>query len=714
VKIRKWVILLIIVFILFSFSLLLGLSSNSQIKIEIVSYVVRDRIIPLKRLEMRSMIIVGFKIVPKLKDLTCLIIKGELYWNNELISKDEISNLDFSGNNLGFDIPLAQGDFDYNKLFGIPEGKYMIIISLYDQHHQLLAQCKKELNRNQIGRRFYGFDKIYNPPHYIAMNNKAEKSKPLYSKTKINKFKHKDYIVFQKNYLERVYPYTEPHTSEFMETIYAEISRNEYQPNTFYIRSFRNLGKVKVTVTPPLNQHGNLGTDPISIGTISQLTEIVETEKGGDITYYRWAPKIIESKEVTIPQGSTQGYWITLKAGADTTPGDYRGVITIRPQFGRQTQVPIHVKVLPLRLTDTDIQYGMMMTYAFYELDNDRWTQTEKALIKQQGIQIYRDLREHGMTVIYPHSHFFLKFDGNGQPILHSLKASLEYYKKLKFPGPFCWYLGHLLQTAKPSHPGSIDNYDAEVVERRLRQLLNLFEAMAKELGIPKEKLIVQLVDEPDDRERISAGKELNRIAREMGVKTLVTRDWPELDAICTGIPGNNKEAQRLKKTGKQWWIYPNDALDTKNMSYTRYVFGFGAWRWGVDGVVPWTFQMSQGCNGNPFTILDGPEVMVAYPGVKGPIPTPTWEAIRDGINDYKYIYLLKRLISDTKGRDDTKANLIEQKLQQFKQDLGRGPGEGENQFGDWPPDSFSKRRKQIIEWALELYRSIPGMVPDN
>ncbi len=702
------------VFILSTFSPLSGLCADSQINIEIVSYVVRDRVIPLKRLEMRSMIIVAFKILPKLKDLPRWIIKGELYWNNELMSKDEISNLDFPGNNLGFDIPLASGDFDYNKLLGIPEGKYIIIIRLYDQHQQLLAQCKKELNRNQIGRRFYGFDKTYPPPHYIAMNNKAKKSKSLYSKTKTNNFKHKDYIVFQKNYLERVYPYTEPHASELMEAINMEISRNEYQPYTFYIRSFRNLGKVKVTVTSPFNKHHPSRTLPISIGTIGQLTEIVETEKGGDITYYRWAPKIIESKEVMIPQGSTQGYWITLKAGANTTPGDYQGVIAIRPQFGRQTQVPIHVKVLPLQLTDTDIQYGMMMTYAFYELDHDRWTQTEKTLIKQQGIQIYKDLREHGMTMIYPHSHFYLKFDSDGQPILHSLRASLEAYKKLNFPGPYCWYLGHLLQTAKPSHPASIDNYDAEVAKKRLPKLLNLFGAMAKELGISKEKLIVQLVDEPDDRERISAGKELNRIAREMGFKTLVTRDWPELDVICTGIPSDDKEARKLKKTGKRWWIYPNDALDTKNRSYTRYVFGFGAWRWGVDGVVPWTFQLSQGCNGNPFTVLDGPEVMVAYPGMNGPLPTPTWEAIRDGINDYKYIYLLKRLISTAKERNDTKASLIEKKLQQFKQDLGQGPGEEESQLGDWRPDSFSKRRKQIIEWALELYQNSPEVVPDG
>lgn len=229
---------------------------------------------------------------------------------------------------------------------------------------------------------------------------------------------------------------------------------------------------------------------------------------------------------------------------------------------------------------------------------------------------------------------------------------------------------------------------------------------MAKGLKIPKEKLIVQLVDEADDRERVAAGKELDKIAQQMGFKTLVTRIWPEVNIICTGPPDDEREAVRLRRMQKRWWIYPNSALTSKNLAYTRYVFGFGAWKWGVNGVVPWTYQMSQGCNGNPFTVLDGPDVMVAYPGVNGPIPTPTWEVIRDGINDYKYIYLLKKLISVAKVKGNPKANLIEKQLEQLKKDFGQAPGEEEHQFGDWSPESFATRRKQIVEWVLALYQS--------
>jgi hypothetical protein len=63
-------------------------------------------------------------------------------------------------------------------------------------------------------------------------------------------------------------------------------------------------------------------------------------------------------------------------------------------------------------------------------------------------------------------------------------------------------------------------------------------------------------------------------------------------------------------------------------------------------------------------------------------------------------------LIASEKAKSNPKANLIESQLQQFKQNLSRAPGEEEHQFGDWLPESFSKSRKQIIEWALELYQS--------
>jgi hypothetical protein len=722
-----WTFINLIVFIGLSTVFLSCSSSEKKTKIEITSCLVRDRVILLDTIRMRSMIIVAFKTLPKFKNLANLTISGELYHNESLISKDKILYLDASGNNLGFDIPLSKGEFICEKPYGIPDGKYLIVIKLFDQNH-LIAQAEKELERSQIGRTFYGFDKVYEQPQYILINDEKTNGGSLRlrleatdqqtdegslrsrleakdKKTNNDKQKAKDYIVFQKSYLERVYPNTKLEEHEMIREISTELARNETKPLTFSIRAYKDLRRVKISITPFKDKQGSPSKIHVQVGAVNQLSEVVTKDDEKNVVYYQYAPKIIEDKEVIVPQHHTQTYWLTFKANSETKPGDYYGSIKIMPQSGKQTEIPVHVKVLPLELTDTDKQYGMMMDYALYELDNDVWTEKEKKLIQKRGMEIYEDLRDHGMTLIYPHSHFYYKVDKNGEPILNSLRASLESYKNLKFHGPFVWYLGHLLQTAKPKHPGSILNYDAEVAKRRLQDLLEIFETIARELSITKDKLVVQLVDEPDreDKERVNAGKELHAIARKMGFKTMITRAWPDVDIICTGIPKNEEEAERLKKMGKEWWIYPNNTLNSKNLAYTRYVFGFGAWHWGIDGVSPWTFQMSQGSNGNPFTILDGPEIMVAYPGVNGPIPTPTWEAIRDGINDYKYIYLLKKMISAGKVRSDPVALRIEQQLSLLKNNLGKSPGPKEGEFGDWQPELFEKKRKQIVEWAMEL-----------
>jgi hypothetical protein len=669
------------------------------------------------------MIIVGFKIVPKIENLSSLTVRGELYNNNKLLAEDTIVKPDSSGNYLGFDIPLSKGPVSYDEPLSIPEGEYRIVIKLFDEKKHLITQAEKELNKNQMGRTFYGFDKVYEQPQVVLINNnektvggwrleatdqkdaKGQRLEAKDQKTAKSKQKAKEYVIFQKSYLERVYPDTQPKAVELITEISTEISRNEAKPVTFSIRSHQDLGRVKISITQLKDKRGQASNVHVQFGAVNQLTEVAREEVKKNIVYYRYAPKIIEDKEVIVPQNHTQTYWLTIKANTETIPGDYYGRIKIIPHSSKQTEIPVHVKVLPLELTDTDKQYGMMMDYAFYELDNDIWTEKDREILQKRGTEIYRDMRDHGMTIVYPHSHFYYKVDKNGEPILNSLKASLEAYKKLNFPGPFCWYFGHLLQTAKPKHPGSILNYDEEVAKRRLRDILSRFEVMAKELGITKDKLIVQLVDEPDpdQKERTQAGKELHEVAKILGFRTLITRPWTDVDVICTGIPDNEKQALQLRNIAKEWWIYPNSALTGKNLSFTRYVFGFGAWRWGVDGVVPWTYQMSQGSNGGPFTVLDGPEIMVAYPGVNGPIAAPTWEVIREGINDYKYVYLLEKLISAEKYRKNPVAYSIDGKLRQFKQNLGKGPGPEEAEYGDWSPGAFTKYRKQIIEWLIEL-----------
>jgi hypothetical protein len=138
---------------------------------------------------------------------------------------------------------------------------------LFNKRQQILAQCRKKLNRNQIGRLFLDPDKIYEPSRYVLMEHHATTSKTIERK-KIGP-EEKDFILFQKSYLEKVYPYTEPNPSDYIKAISTEISRNECKPLTFSIRPFRDLGRVQISMAPLRGAQGTLDADSIRVGRLA-------------------------------------------------------------------------------------------------------------------------------------------------------------------------------------------------------------------------------------------------------------------------------------------------------------------------------------------------------------------------------------------------------------------------------------------------------------
>jgi hypothetical protein len=678
--------------------------SDSDSALTVVSWVVRDSIIPLERLEMRSRIIVGFRVRPDLLQGRNCSLSGDLYHNESLVARASLHRLDGPGGSLEFDLPPSSArPFSREEPYGIPDGDYTIRLRLTDGGGRTLAERSKTLGRDRLCRTFPGPGVKCPRPSYRLAAARVEDQRHGWTPSAGDLAR--GYALFRTSPLERVFPDTLPGGAALPESIAAVVSRNECKPITFSIRAVRDLGRVTVAVSPIRGTNGVSNTVSAKVASLGLLTETADADQSGTVIDYRWAPRILEPESPVVLKDITRTFRLNLRAEADARPGEYRAVVTVTPGQGRRTEIPFRITVLPLTLTDTDIRYGMMMDYAFYELDSPGWTERKRELLVRRGVEIYRDLREHGMTMTYPHSRFVYATDRNGEPVLESLGNALRSYKELGFPGPFCCYLGHLLHTAKPMHPGSILLYDQATAERRLRALLRRFDGLAREAGVSRERLLVQVVDEPDhdDRIRVAAAKRLHAIAHEMGFRTLITRPWPDVSVMCTGTPESDTEAARLRAMGKEWWIYPNEALSGRNLCYTRYVFGFGAWKWGVNGVVPWTYQMSQGSNGNPFTVLDGPEIMVAYPGAHGPLPTPVWEAIREGITDYKYIYRLARLIASAKQRGSRRAVEIERRLADMKRSLVAPPRSAEGRLGDWSPESFERRRNDLVAWVRAL-----------
>jgi hypothetical protein len=670
--------------------------------VKIVSYQLRDRVITLQQPIMRSSLIVGFRVEPGDIPFDRLTVEGELTRDGTPVGRDRVIILDGPTGSLGFAIPHQTDLADRERPYSIPDGLYSIRIRAKEHDGRVVAELSKEFRRSQLGRTFVAVGHEYTPVRYIPEREETGRHLVRSVSARINT---EDFTLFVHSPQERVFSNSMPDNGAGEKVLTVRAARGETLSVALSLRGKKALGGVSLDVSPLRGAAGSILREAFMWGAVRDLTEVVREDTKHTTLEVRRAPRLIEPGAVTVGRDEARSFWLSLAIPVAASSGTYSGSITVRLRSGVPIDLPVRVEVLPFTLQEPDIRYGMMMDYAFYELDNGDWRSEEKRTLRRRGEEVYRDFRDHGMTVAYPHSHFYYRTDDQGRPVLEGLKAALEAYRNQGFPGPFVWYIGHLLHTAKPKHPASILLYDEAVAVRRLKLLLAEFEQLARRSAVPKERLLVQVVDEPDrqDALRTKVGKKLNAIVREMGFRTLITRPWPEVDVICTGDPDDASEAARLRRTAGEWWVYPNGALTGQNLSYTRYVFGFGAWRWGVKGVVPWTYQMSQGSNGNPFTVMDGPEIMVAYPGTGGPISTPAWETIRDGINDYRYIQTLRNLISRAKSRGDKRGISVERQLEQLRISLGIGPTAGEGCYGDWPPERFDSVRGSIISLIGEL-----------
>lgn len=670
--------------------------------ITIVSYQLRNRVITLRQPLMYSSLIVGFRIVSGDIPFDRLKVEGELSRDGVVFSRDIISTLDGSSGSFCFDFPLQTDLSDRDRPYAIPDGLYEVHLSVMDRGGKVLAESREDFRRNQLGRTFVA--KGYEYPPLRAIPDRTESGTPVVASV-YARVDGDGGTFFAHSPQERVFVDSVPSQCPDGKGVTVTAARGEIRSLALSVWPRKDLGVVSLEVSPLRGSHGSIPVTVVTWGVVRDLFEVVREDPKRAVLHVRRAPRMIEQGTVTVGKGETRSFWLTLAIPANAVPGNYQGAVGVRTRSGELLALPLTVEVLPLTLPEPDIRYGMMMDYAFHELDNPGYSAEDKRALLKRGDEVYRDFRAHGMTVAYPHSYLFYRTDDHGRPKLDGLKAALDSYRAQGFTGPFVWYIGHLLHTAKPQHPGSILLYDEAVAVRRLRDLLAELELLCREKGIAKENVLIQVVDEPDQRDRVRtrAGEQLYKIVREMGFRTLVTRPWPGMDVICTLEPDDAAEAGRLREIAGEWWIYPNGALTGQNLSYTRYVFGFGAWRWGVNGVVPWTYQMSQGCNGNPFTVLDGPEIMVTYPGAAGPLTTPVWETIRDGINDYRYIQSLRSLIAKAKSRGDQRGIRVERELERLRESLGKGPLAAEGAYGAFSPGSFDAVRSRVIALMEEL-----------
>ena len=664
--------------------------SYAKNTVNIQSYILRNRVVVLDQVTMKKALYVSFSFSGSIQQHENLNVRGLLLNGDKIVSETSLKAFSENNGNLVFDLP-----------YQISDGEYTIKIDVLANKGSLAGTGSVAVKRSALKSYSYpGSEISARALEEIPVNEELEEVKPTIHDKAVG------YMIFSRSPLEYVFPGSKPKKSEIIEHAKIGVVRNEFEPFTFSLYPLQNLGTVKISVTDLKSAEEIISKNKIRVACVEMVQETIGLPEGRFLDL----PTLIRpGNQVKVERGRCQRFWLTIRIDDNVLPGLYKGRITIFPQHGLETSLPLEITVSPISLEDIPgIDYFMLMTYEFTELTMP-WRKEEKEKIYKSACNILKDYQEHGMTTLCLHSPFVLITKEDGTPNLEDIFAALRAAKEMGFKKRIIWYMGHLIQTSKPKHPGSIMSFDQGIHLSRLKYIVETVSQYAKEHGCPE--VIFLPIDEPGDsyqdfqHKRQAITPVLLKVTKDAGAPNMLTggnyKQFRPVDYLCSGKM-NKEDLNEAHKSGSVYWLYNNN-VTTKclNPSYARYTYGYYTWMNHVDGMSSWTFQNTQNARGLPGQAdVHGSDIYLAYPDPEGPMATLKWEAIREGIDDHKLVYQLVKRIQELKEKG-IKASKYEDFLLGVKKKEGM-PG---CQIGDddkWNTTFFQKNRDQLISMILD------------
>ena len=163
----------------------------------------------------------------------------------------------------------------------------------------------------------------------------------------------------------------------------------------------------------------------------------------------------------------------------------------------------------------------------------------------------------------------------------------------------------------------------------------------------------------------------------------------------------------RMHSLKKQYWLY-NCKQPALHPEVDRFHYGLYTWRTGAKGFFEWHYTATEFVkDGKKYwpwmdkdgVLHNGGDVWPMYAALSpmGPVPTISWEAVREGVDDYRYLLTLSKLIEQARrGRND-----------QAKRLAGKAAKVVETMMAKIRIDADRKRHRDIGASAVRAVRSV-------
>ena len=197
----------------------------------------------------------------------------------------------------------------------------------------------------------------------------------------------------------KVYPYHRPYLKQG-EKISLEMAKGEYEPAQFVITAHEDLHGLEVSVSPLVHTETKKEMDRRYITPFRRINGPLWLRW---VNYYPVDPKngwtgypdpLLERAEVDLKAGQSQALWLTVIASETATPGLYTSAVTCKVGDEEKT-IPLEVKVWDLLLPRTSILGEPYMHLDNLPPDNVR------RLEQRHITALTRNFVEHGMRVMH-------------------------------------------------------------------------------------------------------------------------------------------------------------------------------------------------------------------------------------------------------------------------------------------------------------------------
>ena len=490
----------------------------------------------------------------------------------------------------------------------------------------------------------------------------------------------------------------------------AELSaaRNDREAVQIVVRPDKTLRALRAACSP-LTQVGGTGT--IAAKNVKVLRVYYHfVEHPTDRTGVRdWWPDALPplEKPIDVEAGNNQPLWVLVHVPTDAMPGDYAGELALEAD-GWAAKVPLRLHVWDFALPErnhlqTAFGFNPGMAFSYHQVK----TEADKRKLMDLYFQSFAEHRISPYNPV-PLDGFQVKFVPDANPARAEIdfsgfdKAMAQAVKRYHFTGyrlPIAGMGGGTFHSRSEPSIGTLGEESPQYQAMFSSQVKQIEEHLRQKGWL--DMAYVYWFDEPDPKDYAFVRGGMERIKRYApGIQTMLTEQPEEalagpVDIWCPVTPQYNEEsAKKFRERGNRFWWYvctgpkaPFCTLFIDHAATELRVWHWQTWQRDIVGTLVWETNYwtssaafpdkPQNPYEDPMGYVSGystprgtkrywgngdgrfiyPPLEAAVPGASGPDPvlkapvsSIRWEMLREGVEDYEYLYLLRALLENRRG----------------------------------------------------------------